>query len=574
MSFQQSASKTAYKTLGKLFGFNGGIQVPSHKDLSTQSPVRRAKIPNKLVLPLSQHIGASAESIVEVGQYVLKGERIAKAIGYVSAPLHAPTSGTIVAIEKCLIPHPSNMKDDCIVLKPDGKDQWIELKSHADDYQSLDPSELRNLIRHAGIVGLGGAGFPTAIKHNPGPNGHVETLILNGAECEPYITCDDMLMRERSQEVICGLLIIKHALQAKQCVIAIEDNKPEAIAALQKATDEFANHDIAVVAMPTLYPAGSEKQIIQTITGKQVPPNGLPIQIGVVCQNVGTTAAVYRAIHHGEPLISRYITVTGDVEKPCNLEVLFGTSFSGLIDECGGSKAKIRRIIIGGPMMGFAMHDLDLPVIKTSNCILVDAGQTSDLKPRNHVMPCIRCGACEEVCPINLLPQQLYWFSKSQELKQVQEYNLFDCIECGCCDYVCPSQIPLVQYYRFAKAEIWKHERETQKSDIARERHEFRTFRLEREKTEKAERHRKKKAVLKTGEPKTEDKEKPEVDPKKVAILAAMERAKAKKQNVVAKNTENLTDSQKKLVEEADERRRQQRNTLTETQSKKDDAEK
>jgi len=547
--------------ISKLFGFSGGVHLPQHKTETTLKPVRRAKIPNKLVLPLSQHIGASAEPIVEVGQQVLKGQKIARASGYVSAPIHAPTSGTIEAIENLPIPHPSNMNDECIVIKPDNKDQWIDLVSHSENYQTFDPSELRNIIRSAGIVGLGGAGFPTFIKHNPGPNGHVDTLIINGAECEPYITCDDMLMRERAQEIIYGLLITKHALQAKHGVIAIEDNKPEAITALKEAALEFENHNIDVVAMPTIYPAGSEKQIIQRITGKQVPPDGLPIHIGVVCQNAGTTAAVYRAIHHGEPLISRYLTIAGDVKEPCNLEVLFGTSFYDLITECGGAKSNIRRIIVGGPMMGFAMHDLDLPVIKTSNCLLIDAGESSDLKLRSNVLPCIRCGICAEVCPINLLPQQLYWYSKSQELKKVQEYNIFDCIECGCCDYVCPSQIPLVQYYRFSKAEIWKQERETQKSDRARERHEFRTLRLEREKAEKAERHRKKKAALKAGDTKKDTKEKTEVDPKKAAILAAMERAKAKKQkqSEKPKNIDNLTDAQKKLVDEADERRRQQR---------------
>jgi len=546
----------------QLFGFSGGIHIPDHKSESTSIPVRRANIPSKLVLPLSQHIGAGAEAIVEVGQKVLKGEKIAKAAGYVSAPIHAPTSGTIEAIEQLPIPHPSNMKDTCIVIKPDGNDQWIKLASHSEDYQTLDPSELRNIIRSAGIVGLGGAGFPTFIKQNPGPKGKVETLIINGSECEPYISCDDMLMRERAEEIVCGVLIIKHAVQALKCVIAVEDNKLEAISALESVAKDFSDHNIDVQPIPTIYPAGSEKQLIQTITGKQVPPNGLPVHIGVVCQNVGTTAAIYRAIHHGEPLISRYLTITGDVKQPRNLEVLFGTPFNELIDECGGSLNDILRIIVGGPMMGFAMHSSDLPVIKTSNCLLIDAGKSKDLQPRKYTMPCIRCGNCADVCPANLLPQQLYWFSKSQELKKVQDINLFDCIECGCCDYVCPSQIPLVQYYRFAKAEIWKQERETQKSDIARERHEFRLFRLEREKAEKAERHRQKKEALKNKENSNiTEPTKTNADPKKSAILAAMERVKAKKQQQTAqpKNTDNLTDSQKKLVAEADERRRRQR---------------
>ncbi|HFE37231.1 MAG TPA: electron transport complex subunit RsxC [Gammaproteobacteria bacterium] len=556
----------------KQFTFHGGVSLPSHKSASTRKAVRRASIPKELTLPLSQHIGEPAEPVVVPGQYVLKGQVIAKASGYVSAPIHAPTSGTVSLIEKRPIPHPSNMDDTCIIIAPDGKEQWIELNNHAQDYTALDPSKLRNLIRNSGIVGLGGAGFPTYIKHNPGPDGFVDTLIINGAECEPYITCDDMLMRERPQEIIYGLLIIKHALQAKRCIIAIEDNKPEAIDAIRTAALEFTDHNIEVSIIPSIYPAGSEKQLIQMVTGKQVPKNDLPIHIGIVCQNVGTTAAVYRAIHHGEPLLSRYLTIAGDVKDPCNLEVLFGTSFQHLINECGGSQSNIRRIIVGGPMMGFAMHGLDLPVIKTSNCLLIDAGQSNDLAPRKYVMPCIRCGSCADVCPVNLLPQQLYWYARSQEFNKIQEYDLFDCIECGCCDYVCPSQIPLVQYYRFAKSEVWKQEKEAQKSDLARRRHEFRTYRLEREKAEKAERHRQKKAALKSAGLAEDKTEKLAANPEKKAILEAMERVKAKKQRqkITAKNTDNLTPTQKKLVNETDERRRLQRQSQAQTTTNAD----
>jgi len=564
--------------MGKLFNFLGGIHIPQHKDVSTSSKVVSAKIPQRLILPLSQHIGSPSKPLVEIGQRVLKGEKIANADGYVSAPLHAPTSGQIEDIGDYPLPHPSGMLGQCIVIKPDNKDEWTSLTPHAGDYKTLNPSELRNIIRSSGIVGLGGAGFPTAIKHNPGPEREIETLILNGSECEPYITCDDMLMRERAKEIVCGLLIIKHAVQAKKCVIAIEDNKPIAIQSMQAAVKEFADSNIQVTVIPTIYPAGSEKQLIFTITGKEVPKNGLPFQVGVVCQNVGTTAAVYRAINHGEPLISRYVTVTGDVKNPKNLDVLFGTSAHELIEQCGGATGNgenngdIRRIIIGGPMMGFAMQQVAIPIIKTSNCILVDANQSKDLQKRKFTMPCIRCGSCADVCPVNLLPQQLYWFSKAQELDRIQEYNLFDCIECGCCDTVCPSHIPLVQYYRFAKSEIWKRERETQKSDVARERHEFRQFRVERDKSEKAEKLRQKKAALKEREIK-KDKEsskalenegssetKPK-QPKNAAILAAMERVKAKKKNqqVTPKNTDDLTDAQKKLVKEIDDRRANQR---------------
>lgn len=548
--------------ISKLLEFIGGVHLPQYKDISTQQSIGKVQLPERLILPLSQHIGAAAIPLVEIGEKVLKGQKIAKADGYVSAPIHAPTSGLIEDISDYPLPHPSGMSAPCIVLKPDGKDEWAELKPHSHDYREMDPSELRNVVRSAGIVGLGGAGFPTYIKHNPGPNRKIETLIINGAECEPYITCDDMLMREQPEAIIAGLAIIKHAVGAEKCIIAIEDNKPKAIESMRNALMVSPVENTEVLAIPTIYPTGSEKQLIYTVTGKEVPKDSLPIHIGVVCQNVGTCAAVYRAIEFGEPLISRIVTVTGDIGKPRNVEVPIGMPIDELIQQCGSATGSLERLIIGGPMMGFAMHQTDIPVIKTTNCVLVDAGQTKHLQPRQLTMPCIRCGNCADVCPVSLLPQQLYWYSKSLELDKVQEYHLFDCIECGCCDYVCPSQIPLVQYYRHAKAEIWKRERENQKSDKARERHEFRLFRIEREKQEKAERHKQKKAALsaaKNGESTTSDVK--HNDPKKAAILAAMERVKAKKaeQNAKPKNTENLTEAQQKQVEEADKRRAEQK---------------
>ncbi len=541
----------------KLFPFIGGVHPPQHKRESDQHPVRLPRLPERLVLPLSQHIGAPAEPLVEPGQKVLKGERIARASDYVSAPIHAPTSGTIMAVVDEVVPHPSGMKAPCIVLDADGEDRWCELTPHMGDYQDLEPGELRRLLRQAGIVGLGGAGFPSYIKLNPGPNRRLDTLILNGAECEPYITCDEMLMRERPQEIIGGLLLLRHALQAKNCIIAIEDNKPEAIAAMREALAAIGAGDIRLQPVPTIYPAGGEKQLIHTLTGKEVPKHGLPIHVGVLCHNVGTSAAIYRAIYHGEPVISRFVTVTGDVRQPANFEVLFGTPMNQLIEEAGGIEGKLRRLIVGGPMMGFAVPDAEAPVIKTSNCVLVDAGLDRELKTRRPAMPCIRCGSCMDVCPVRLLPQQLYWYSQGQEWEQAQEYSLFDCIECGCCDYVCPSHIPLVQYYRYAKGQIWLKEQEKQKSDVARQRHEFRQMRLEREKAERAARHKQKTQAL-AGEkaegaaPKEADKE-----AKQAAILAAMERAKAKKaaQGVTPKNVDNLTDAQLKQIAEADARR-------------------
>lgn len=513
----------------QLWRFHGGVHPEQHKALSTRHPVQTARLPKRLTLPLNQHIGELAEPIVKPGDKVLKGQMIARASGYVSAPVHAPTSGTVLDVGQKPIPHPSGLSALSIVIESDGEDRWVASQAVA-DYTSLDPSALRNIVREAGIVGLGGAGFPTYIKLNPSSHKSVKTLILNGVECEPYITCDDMLMRERADEIVSGMRIILHALQAEECVIAIEDNKPEAYEAMVAATRN--EQGVTVKHVPTIYPEGSEKQLVQVLTGQEVPSNGLAIHVGVVCQNVGTAAAVHRAIHHGEPLISRFITVTGSgVKEPRNMEVLFGTSMSELIEQCGGDIDHLDRLIMGGPMMGFALHDTHLPVIKTTNCII--AATRADLPQPRPVMPCIRCGACADACPVSLLPQQLYWYAKHKELDKVQEYNLFDCIECGCCSYVCPSNIPLVQYYRFAKGEIWIKEREREKSDIARQRFEFRNQRLETEKAERETRRSKKKAALKTGN------ESDTHDATQTEIKAAMERVQSKQEIAKTGNEKN-----------------------------------
>ncbi len=512
----------------RLFRFPGGVHVQSQKKASTGRPITRAPIPKILVLPLQQHIGAPAQAVVVVGEKVFKGQLIAKATDYVSAPVHAPTSGTIAAIEDRPISHPSGLHAPCIVLASDGEDTWAPLHPHAHDFRSLDPSALRNFVRDSGIVGLGGAGFPSFIKLNPGHGRMLDTLILNGAECEPYITCDDMLMRERADQIVAGMAIVQHAVQAKECVVAIEDNKPEAFDAMAAALARSGLPNARVVKIPTRYPAGGEKQLVYVITGKEVPRNGLPLHVGVVCQNVGTAAAMQEAILLGRPLISRVVTVAGDVGEPRNWEVLLGTRLNELIELSGGPLSEIQRLILGGPMMGFAMHSAHVPVIKTTNCVLVDAGINDLLSKRAPVMPCIRCGACADACPVNLLPQQLYWYANNKEYEQTQKYNLFDCIECGCCDYVCPSQIPLVQYYRHAKAEIWNLEREKQKADLARDRHEARLQRLEREKMERELKHKK---VAVVDAPIDAGVVAPvnQADGKQVAILAALERAKAKK---------------------------------------------
>lgn len=538
----------------RLWKIFGGLKLKGNKSMSMEHATQAAPLPKILTLPLKQHIGHTAEACVKVGDIVLKGQIIAEAKDYVSSPIHAPSSGKVIAIEKHVIPHPSGISTDCIVIETDGKEQWIECKPNA-NYRQLEANEVRNIIRDAGIVGLGGAGFPSYIKLNTEQTNAIDTLILNGAECEPYITCDAMLMQEHSRKIIDGLNVMRHALHAKQCVIAVEDNKRAAHTMLVNALHEHEAEYINIIQVPTLYPAGGEKQLIKMITGKEVPSNGLPLNIGIVCHNVATAAAIADAVLEGKPLISRYVTVTGDgIDHPTNLNVLFGTPFSELIDLCKRNN-KAKQYIMGGPMMGFEVSSDDVPVIKTSNCILVQNKETQT----EFVMPCIRCGKCAEVCPAQLLPQQLYWYARAKNFDKVQDHNIYDCIECGCCSYVCPSHIPLVQYYRFAKTEIYALEQEKKKSDIARQRHEFRQFRLERKKAENEERKRQKRELLKkvSGDKASSDKSSAE-DAKKSAIEAAMARVKAKRdsQSISPANTDNLTSQQKQSIAEADARRK------------------
>jgi len=477
--------------LGK---FPGGLVLDGQKKRSTHDAIRKTPLSKKLILPLQQHIGEASTPIVAVGDNVLKGQRIAKAEGHVSVCLHAPSSGTITAIDEQPIPHPSGLSALCISLETDGEDCWIEHEETV-DFTRLSEHDIRQKIREAGIVGLGGAGFPSFIKLNPGVHHHVETLIINGVECEPYITCDDMIMRERAEGILDGIEIMQYALRVNHCVIAIEDNKPEAISAMELALGRREGlKKTRIVVIPTRYPTGSEKQLIQVVTGKQVPSHGLPIDIGIVCHNVGTSYAIGRAIKHGEPLISRIVTVTGtDVKHAGNFETLFGTPMHELLSFCDTHREPNEPFILGGPMMGYNLSGDHLPITKTANCILVGVDNAA---PKTEPLPCIRCGECATACPVSLLPQQLYWFSRSKDLEKTREYNLFDCIECGCCSYVCPSKIPLVHYFRFAKTETMNHELETQKADNARIRHENRLERHEAEKKEKEERQRQRKLAL------------------------------------------------------------------------------
>ena len=468
-----------------VYDFPGGVHPAEHKTVSNRTPIAPGPRPAQLVLPLNMHLGAPARPIVAVGDRVLKGQMLAEPAGAVSAALHAPTSGTVVALGPRPIQHPSGMDALCIVLEPDGEDRWAERRPVA-DHTRLGPGKLIALLRDAGVAGLGGAGFPTSVKVNLGDHQRVEQLIINAVECEPYITADDRLMRERADEIVLGIQILQYLLNPHDTLIGIEDNKPEAIDALRAAC---ADSDVEIRVVPTKYPSGGEKQLIQLLTGKEVPSGSIPAQCGVVCQNVGTAWAVKRAVHDGEPLLSRITTVTGDaVARPGNYEVWLGTPVADLLHHAGVDKERLGRLVMGGPMMGFTLHDPSVPVVKTSNCVI--AASAEELPEPPPEQACIRCGACAEVCPANLLPQQLYWYAKTDDFERAQHHNLMDCIECGACAYVCPSHIPLVQYYRYAKGEIRTQTAEQIKADRARERFEARQARLEREQAEKEARRR------------------------------------------------------------------------------------
>jgi electron transport complex protein RnfC len=500
----------------------GGIHPPERKAQSLQLPLATLPLPPLVVLPLNQHIGAPAKPVVAVGDRVLTGQLVAEADGTFSGNIHASTSGTVVAIEDRLLPHPSGMSGECIVIEPDGQDEWIALEP-CEDYQQLDHGTLVAKIRAAGIAGLGGAGFPTAVKLNPRADHKIDTLIINGTECEPYITADDVLMQIRADEVIAGTLLLAQMLnQPELLLIGVEDNKPAAIAALRKAAEGTR---IQVVDFPTKYPSGGEKQLIYILTGREVPHGQIPASIGIVCQNVGTTVAAWRAVRYGEPLISRITTIVGealDVQR--NVEVRLGTPIEFLLEQHGFNAQRASRLVMGGPMMGFSLPDSRVPVIKTTNCILAPTRQ--ELPPPPPAQACIRCGLCAEACPVNLLPQQLYWYAQVDDQDKLQAHNLFDCIECGACSYVCPSTIPLVQYYRAAKGSIRQHLAEKEKSDRSRRRFEFRKERLAKEEAEKEAKRLARKQAAEEAKQRLAEK-KPNESAAAAIVAGAVEKAQA-----------------------------------------------
>lgn len=466
----------------KLFSFKGGVKPDPNKTQSTLLPIAQAPLFSHYIVPLHQNVGGTPRPMVAVGDHVLKGQRIGEADGWVSAAVHAPTSGTVVEIGPRIVPHPSGLTTPCVVIEADGSDTWIELTPF--DLTHDEPEAVRRYLRDMGIVGMGGAVFPSHVKLNVPQGKAIETLIINGAECEPFITCDDRLMREDATEIVHGSMLFGQLLKARQILIGVEDNKPDAIKALQEAKTAL-HAPVDIVTVPTIYPTGGAKELIRVLTGKEVPGSKRSTEFGVQVFNVATVQTAWRAVMLGEPLISRIVTISGAVGEARNWSVRIGTPIDELITLAQPSP-ETDGVIMGGPMMGFRIPATSAPVIKSTNSLIVHAPGLFPPKPAE--LPCIRCGSCATACPQELQPFELYWWSRASKFDKLEQYKLFDCIECGCCDYVCPSHIPLVNYFRFAKSEIQAESREKHAADAARERFEFREARAEREKREKAER--------------------------------------------------------------------------------------
>ncbi|MGC6358861.1 electron transport complex subunit RsxC [Bisgaard Taxon 45] len=500
---------------GKLWDFKGGIHPPECKSQSNQKPIRRAKLVDHFYIPVVQHAGEAGNLLVNVGDYVFKGQPLTQGDGLRALPVHASTSGFIRAIAPYASAHPSGLMTRCVHLEADGQDQWGE-RHPLDDFLTQTPEKLIEKLYQAGVAGLGGAVFPTAAKLHSAEK-QVKLLIINGAECEPYITCDDRLMRDYADEIIEGTRILRYILRPEKVVIAVEDNKPEAVKALRDVLQGANDIDIRVI--PTKYPSGAAKQLIQILTGMEVPSGQRSSSIGVLMQNVATAFAVKRAIMDDEPLIERVVTLTGDkVGHKGNYWVRLGTPIYSLLQQVDYQYDERFPVFMGGPMMGFILPDLKAPVTKMTNCLL--APDHFEYAPPAPEQSCIRCSACSDACPVSLMPQQLYWFARSEDHEKSEQYALRDCIECGLCAYVCPSHIPLIQYFRQEKAKIWEIQQKAKQAEEAKQRFEARQARLAHEEQERKARAQKAMEARRQ-EMKTEQG----VDP----VQAALERLKAKK---------------------------------------------
>ena len=534
--------------------FPGGLALAAMKKESTAQPILRPPLPKICILALDQQTGPAATPIVKSGDHVLKGQLIAKKNHPLSANIHAPTSGIIQSIGFYPIAHASNQLGPCIHLIPDGEDQWVERMVTSRDWLSMSQAELLKLITDGGIVGLGGAVFPSDIKLQNQNADHAESfdpikgLIINGAECEPYISCDDMLMREHAYELLYGIQILMQLTRAERCMFGIEDNKPEAIDAIRQALSDIGDYRIELYTLKSIYPQGGEKQLFQSLIGEEIPTGKYPKDLGYLMFNVGTAKAIHDVIVDDKPLLSRIVTVAGHgVKQARNVEALIGTPVYELLEFCGGyrkqenelsdvsvtHRTSKHRLIMGGPLMGVALHTDSVPVTKAMNCLLV--ANEEDKVSTKTAMPCIRCGECAQVCPASLLPQQMYWYTKSKDYPEVERFHIFDCIECGACDYVCPSHIPLVNYFKHAKGEIREQRIKNEFSDQSRDRFEQRERRLDRIAEERKAKLAARKLKL-NNKPAQSDKtlsavnkEESSTNTKKDAIQAIMQRVNAKK---------------------------------------------
>ncbi|MDQ3260035.1 MAG: electron transport complex subunit RsxC [Pseudomonadota bacterium] len=464
----------------KLFDFHGGIHPPAHKTESTVRPIVRAPLPKRLVLPLKQHAGDSAIPTVQVGDAVLKGQIIASPASTMSAAVHAPTSGRVIAIDRQLVPSADGHHDLCISIDVDGEDRSVAFAPFPMAHKTR--AEVLGYLRAMGVVGLGGAVFPSAAKIAADHGMPIHTLIINGSECEPYISCDSMLMRERADDVARGVALLQQLCDARDAIIAIEDNKPEAIATMQGAAKRHGG-GIEIVSLPTVYPSGGAKQLIKLLTDIEVPGGRHAPEYGVQCFNSGTAYSIFRAIDLGEPVMTRIITVAGNVRTPQNYEACLGTSLGELL-ALAVEESDTDGHIVGGPLMGYRIGRTDLPLVKAANCVIATSKRL--FPPAQPALPCIRCGQCVEACPAELLPHDMYWFAKAKNFDRAADYSVRDCIECGACNYVCPSRIPLVQYFKQAKSELNKQAKAEAFADASRERFEHREQRLARLESERA----------------------------------------------------------------------------------------
>lgn len=432
--------------------FPGGVHPPEYKELTEHKATVNATVPKLLVIPMRQHIGAPCDALVKVGDEVKVGQKIGEPKGFVSAPIHSSVSGKVVAVDN--FPHPGGANALSVVIENDGKDEWVDGISGIDDYLKADPETLRDKILEAGIVGLGGATFPTHVKLTPPKEKKIEFVILNGCECEPYLTADHRLMVESPDDVVEGLRILMKVLGVQKGYIGIEDNKPDAIAKMTEAVRSIPN--IEVTTHLVKYPQGAEKQLIKAALGREVPSGGLPMDVGVVVQNVGTAAAIYQAVKYGRPLIDRIVTVTGQgVKEPKNLKVRIGTLLRDLIDDCGGFEGTPGKVVSGGPMMGQAQWTVDVPAIKGTSGVLVfpdSKVMAYELNPSEQdINACIRCGECVRHCPMMLNPSLLSIYGERDMFDESQKIDVFDCIECGVCTFVCPAKRPLMHLIRYSK---------------------------------------------------------------------------------------------------------------------------